>query len=563
MAVVVVAASACGCVRGVAGVTEVTFTRPPDAVALSAKIRTVIGIPAKPPEGMTQRDANRIIEGVLYGLPVDFIVSPEELGSDEKEYGAQMSRIVADESLPGPYALLVGQITVREFGGDVSYASDDLNGQFVAIPEDRPMLNFGWKVRLRKQDPELAGYASADVAIFHKAKLEPYFQQTSAGLPFRIRYNLGDKGEPVLQNSDELMEGGLWNNDTVIAVNLTAVKNSYQFRRMCSKIAMDPGRQATFRVRRGPAAEQTGGWGVVVSTIGGKVLLFPFPDGPAVPAGVRPGDRLVRVNDLTVSPKTFDAAVKAMNDSSVATLVVERAGSGERSTLRYSPGPVKPTFLDVVINREAEEAGGLGVRTWEEDGKIAMEPLPGRPAQKAGIRKGDILAEIDRVPVAGSSLASVSRLLRGGPKQAVELAVVRGDSTVPLRITVVHDDVPVPAPNFTGRVEAVLEDMRFFRGLVAGREDSATKSEEPAEADYAAALGLYNAGDHDGALARARAATAAYPNDWKAWQLTGNCLYAKGDTEGALAAFKKCLELNPNNPALAAWVKQLEPKEKP
>jgi carboxyl-terminal processing protease len=56
---------------------------------------------------------------------------------------------------------------------------------------------------------------------------------------------------------------------------------------------------------------------------------------------------------------------------------------------------------------------------------IITEPYEGFPAGRAGIRVGDEIISVDRVPVAGKSTAAVSSMLKGQPKTEVEVKIRR------------------------------------------------------------------------------------------------------------------------------------------
>jgi hypothetical protein len=43
----------------------------------------------KPPENMPQEVANAVVNGLLWKMPVDYTVSPDELGTDEREGGGE------------------------------------------------------------------------------------------------------------------------------------------------------------------------------------------------------------------------------------------------------------------------------------------------------------------------------------------------------------------------------------------------------------------------------------------------------------------------------------------
>jgi hypothetical protein len=75
---------------------------------------------------------------------------------------------------------------------------------------------------------------------------------------------------------------------------------------------------------------------------------------------------------------------------------------------------------------------------------------------------------------------------------------------------------------------------------------------------YREAAAAEAAGNHAVGCEKALATTVAAPGHWQAWQLVGNCRYAAGDPAGALAAYGKSLELHPDNPDLAVFIRQLK-----
>ena len=89
-------------------------------------------------------------------------------------------------------------------------------------------------------------------------------------------------------------------------------------------------------------------------------------------------------------------------------------------------------FLESKDNAELEEDlsgefGGVGVQVEVRSGKIVViQPMPGTPADRAGIRHGDEIASIDGHAVAGSvGMDEVMDKLRGKPHTKVALGMVR------------------------------------------------------------------------------------------------------------------------------------------
>jgi Tfp pilus assembly protein PilF len=100
---------------------------------------------------------------------------------------------------------------------------------------------------------------------------------------------------------------------------------------------------------------------------------------------------------------------------------------------------------------------------------------------------------------------------------------------------------------------------RIALTYAGGVASAGPRSETPSSAQdaYQAALGLYNTGDYDGAWRKVYEAIQADSGNAEAWQLLGNCQYAKGDKEGALTSYRTSLQLNSHNAELRAWIEQV------
>src|SRR5208283_1033643 len=61
--------------------------------------------------------------------------------------------------------------------------------------------------------------------------------------------------------------------------------------------------------------------------------------------------------------------------------------------------------------------------------------LPGSPAEKAGVKPGDLIDEIDGVPTRQNSVLQLERMMAGQPDSTVKLTLVREAHVEPLGIT--------------------------------------------------------------------------------------------------------------------------------
>ncbi len=88
--------------------------------------------------------------------------------------------------------------------------------------------------------------------------------------------------------------------------------------------------------------------------------------------------------------------------------------------------------------------GGLGIEVTMENGFIkVVSPIDDTPAQKAGIKTGDLIVRLDDQPVKGMSLTDAVKTMRGEPGSKIVLTVVREGAEAPLKITLIRAVVKV------------------------------------------------------------------------------------------------------------------------
>lgn len=80
--------------------------------------------------------------------------------------------------------------------------------------------------------------------------------------------------------------------------------------------------------------------------------------------------------------------------------------------------------------------GGLGIEVTMENGFIkVVSPIDDTPAQRAGIKAGDLIIRLDDQPVKGMSLVDAVKKMRGEPGSSILLTVVREGEETPLKFT--------------------------------------------------------------------------------------------------------------------------------
>jgi carboxyl-terminal processing protease len=88
--------------------------------------------------------------------------------------------------------------------------------------------------------------------------------------------------------------------------------------------------------------------------------------------------------------------------------------------------------------------GGLGIEVGLENGFVkVISPIDDTPAQKAGIKAGDLIIRLDDKPVKGMSLNDAVKTMRGEPGSEIVLTVVREGLEQPLKIKIIRDIIKV------------------------------------------------------------------------------------------------------------------------
>ena len=106
-------------------------------------------------------------------------------------------------------------------------------------------------------------------------------------------------------------------------------------------------------------------------------------------------------------------------------------------------------YLDKEAYRELQEGtsgkfGGLGIEVGYEDGFVkVISPIDDTPAQRAGVKAGDLIIKLDGKSVKGISLMEAVKMMRGKPGSEIVLTILREGKEKPFNLTVVRDVITV------------------------------------------------------------------------------------------------------------------------
>ncbi len=130
------------------------------------------------------------------------------------------------------------------------------------------------------------------------------------------------------------------------------------------------------------------------------------------------------------------------------------------------------------INRENDSGSfeGIGAFVNMENGwLIIVNPMSGQPAEKAGLRRGDIVIQVDDTPIENMSLYEAITLIRGPAGTPVRLTILR-EGEEPFEVEIVRASIEIPL------VEAEMRDDGIaYVSLYQFKSDASAKLGEAIE----------------------------------------------------------------------------------
>jgi len=131
-------------------------------------------------------------------------------------------------------------------------------------------------------------------------------------------------------------------------------------------------------------------------------------------------------------------------DDTNTTDLVDKALKGLMANLdSHSSFMDTKAFKDLSVQTKGE-FGGLGISIGMKDGALTViAPIAGTPADKAGIKAGDIILKINDTATIGMNIDDSVKMMRGKPKTSLVLTIIRKGEPKPLEIEIVRDIIKI------------------------------------------------------------------------------------------------------------------------
>jgi carboxyl-terminal processing protease len=106
-------------------------------------------------------------------------------------------------------------------------------------------------------------------------------------------------------------------------------------------------------------------------------------------------------------------------------------------------------YLDTEQYKDLREGttgqfGGLGIEVTMENGFVkVVSPIDDTPAERAGMKAGDLVVRLDEKPVKGMTLADAVKIMRGEPGSIIVLTVIREGEEAPIKVSITRAIIKV------------------------------------------------------------------------------------------------------------------------
>ncbi|WP_178862254.1 S41 family peptidase [Thiomicrorhabdus cannonii] len=124
--------------------------------------------------------------------------------------------------------------------------------------------------------------------------------------------------------------------------------------------------------------------------------------------------------------------------------LLEGAISGMLSSLDPHSAYLPPKSFEEMEEHTKGEFGGLGMEVGMEDGFVkVISPIDDTPAEKAGVKAGDLIIKLGDEPVKGKTLSEAVDIMRGKPGTKLKLTIVRKGADAPINLTITRAVIKV------------------------------------------------------------------------------------------------------------------------
>ena len=181
---------------------------------------------------------------------------------------------------------------------------------------------------------------------------------------------------------------------------------------------------------------------VVAVTLIFNATLF-AKDVPQESAG-KPTVEASRLQALAKFTKVLSIVEKYNVDNLTIEELMDKSLKGLMSNLDAHSSYLDSKSFENLKVQTNGEFGGLGITVGMKDGALTViAPIEGTPADKAGMKAGDIILKIDDKSTLGMGLDDAVNIMRGKKGDPIDLTIVREGENKPLSFHIIRDIIKI------------------------------------------------------------------------------------------------------------------------
>lgn len=160
--------------------------------------------------------------------------------------------------------------------------------------------------------------------------------------------------------------------------------------------------------------------------------------------------------------------VEDIDDKTLLMMAIEGMLNGLDPHSRF----LEDKALEELEEDTTGEFGGLGIEVGSEQGLIkVIAPMDNTPADKAGLKSGDLISHIDGKSVADMNVNDAIDMMRGEPGTTIEMVIHREGEEKPLNFTIKRDIIKVKSVR-SRRIDADVLYLRIAQFQQTTAEDA-------------------------------------------------------------------------------------------